>query len=82
MPDRVDTFQQRLVAVVRDHVIDPDLLADLGDEAGAEALRSRIPAESNVRTGDLGEILATEYVKVALGATAVQRLGPRPSPPG
>ena len=74
LPGRVEAFQQRLVAVVRDHIIDPDLLAELGDEAGAEALRSRIPAESNVRTGDLGEILATEYVKVALGATVVQRL--------
>src|SRR5258708_440437 len=39
-----------------------DLLARLGKPASARFIRDKIPAGPRIRSGDLGEILATEYV--------------------
>jgi hypothetical protein len=72
-------FLARVAGLVREAVIDPELIARLGDEAGAVALRARLPRNVNVRRGDLVEILASEYIRAVLGAVVVHRLRVKPN---
>ncbi len=55
-----------LALVVLKHYIDPVSLAHtlnlLGKSAAAEKLRIKLPQTKTLRSGDLGEILATEYI--------------------
>jgi len=52
-----------LVDVVADHLIDLSVIEKMGGfEASAHVLRNRLPVRKKDRSGDLGEILATEYV--------------------
>ena len=39
-----------------------DILEKLGNEAAAKYLRTKFPAKQNLRSGDLGEIFASEYI--------------------
>lgn len=52
--------------IVRSHYEDPDVIADdlkrLGYKKTAAFLRKELPASRRARSGDLGEILATEFV--------------------
>ena len=56
---------RHIVKVIRSHYHDLELIAQdverLGHEAASKILRSRIPKRHNVRSGDLGEILGTEF---------------------
>ena len=56
---------RHIVKVIRSHYHDLELLARdverLGHEAASKILRSRIPKRHNSRSGDLGEILGTEF---------------------
>ena len=56
----------RLTEVVRAHYDDPDSIADdieeLGYEGAAEILREQLPETASAKSGDMGEILATEFV--------------------
>lgn len=49
------------------HYVDPDSIADtllkLGKPAAAQKLRTKLPEAKRIRSGDLGEILATEYIE-------------------
>jgi hypothetical protein len=72
-------FLARVAGLVREAVIDPALVAQLGDEDGALALRARLPRNVNVRRGDLVEILAAEYIRAVLGAVVVHRLRIKPN---
>jgi hypothetical protein len=61
-----DFVEVDLEAIVRSHYVDPAIIADdvahYGYEGAARVLREQMPAEGRSRSGDMGEILATEYV--------------------
>jgi hypothetical protein len=63
--------RKRLGAIVRDHYGKAEHIADdvaaLGFEGAAEILREVMPAGKRMRSGDLGEILATELTEEMLG---------------
>ncbi|KAA8474836.1 uncharacterized protein DUF1837 [Arcticibacter tournemirensis] len=60
-------IEKLLYTVVRSHYDDLDRIADtvneLGYKAAEKILRGRIPQTKKARSGDLGEILATEFAK-------------------
>lgn len=62
----LDDAGNDLALAVPEHYIDPDSLAHtlelLGKPAAAEKLRIKLPQTKTLRSGDLGEILATEYI--------------------
>lgn len=58
-----DEVFRELVDVVADHLVDLSVIENMGGlEASAHVLRHRLPQRKKDRSGDLGEILATEYV--------------------
>lgn len=60
---RRDEVFGELVNVVADHLVDLSVIEKMGGfEASAHVLRNRLPQRKKDRSGDLGEILATEYV--------------------
>ncbi len=59
---RDDIFDE-LVYVVADHLIDLTVIEKMGGfEKSSHILKNRLPQTKQIRSGDLGEILATEYV--------------------
>lgn len=58
-------------AVVRTHYMSPEIaaqrVADLGSPATAKILRELLPKTKAARSGDLGEVLATEIAEQTLG---------------
>jgi hypothetical protein len=56
-----------VATVVPNHYIDPESIAHtlkrLGKPAAAQKLRTKLPLTKTLRSGDLGEILATEYIE-------------------
>ncbi|SMD04482.1 Hachiman antiphage defense system protein HamA [Primorskyibacter flagellatus] len=56
----------KTIAVVPNHYARSadvaDILEKLGKEAAAKYLRTKFPAKQNLRSGDLGEIFASEYI--------------------
>jgi hypothetical protein len=69
--DGRETIQTQLCETVRSHYDSLDRIADdiekLGYEVAAEILRERLPRTKKARSGDLGEILASELVEEELG---------------
>ena len=68
-----------LQKLVRAHYVDPKVtakrLTTLGAPGTAELLRDHIPTKKRARSGDLGEILATEVAEQQLGYTVpIRRL--------
>lgn len=66
-------------AVVRTHYVSPEIaarrVADLGAPATAKILRELLPKTKTARSGDFGEVLATEVAEQTLGFTVpVRRL--------
>lgn len=66
-------------AVVRTHYVSPEIaaqrVADLGAPATAKILRELLPKTKAARSGDFGEVLATEVAEQTLGFTVpVRRL--------
>lgn len=53
--------------VVKDHFVKADILARLGYSRAAKYLENKLPTEIKTQSGDLGEILATEYVRECAG---------------
>lgn len=57
--------------VVRSHYVDPEItakrIAELGAPKTAELLKEHLPLRKQARSGDLGEILATELTERKLG---------------
>ena len=69
----------RLRQIVRSHYVAPEVaakrLADLGAPQTAALLREHLPTSKKARSGDLGEILATEIAECRLAyAVPVRRL--------
>ncbi|QIH34549.1 Hachiman antiphage defense system protein HamA [Sphingobacterium sp. DR205] len=60
-----------LQEIIRSHYNDLALIADdikhLGYKNASAVLKARLPQTRRARSGDLGEILATEYIEYALG---------------
>jgi len=77
-PD-LNTARDFAAAVVPDHYTSPEHVArvfeNLGKPAVAALLRTKLPTDKSKRSGDLGEIIATEYVDERTGfSTPVKRL--------
>ena len=51
-----------IVASVMDHLVGDDVLSRLRYAKAAQAIRNRIPTGKRIRSGTLGEIIATDYV--------------------
>ncbi|KAB2704075.1 MULTISPECIES: Hachiman antiphage defense system protein HamA [Pseudomonadota] len=66
-----DAIRESLAETVRSHYDRLDRIADdvarLGYEGAAEILRAQLPQTAKGRSGDLGEILATELVEEGIG---------------
>lgn len=60
-----------LIDLLPDHYADPDTIArtleTLGKPAAADKLRIRIPETKKTRSGDIGEVLATDYIEEQIG---------------
>ena len=74
-----DEIRDALAEVVRSHYERLERIADdvarLGFETAAEILRAELPQTPTARSGDLGEILATELVEEEIGVRVpVRRL--------
>lgn len=71
--------QEKAVETLPDHYAAPEkvahVLQHLGKEAAGEYLRWKLPTKPSLRSGDLGEIFATEYIEERTGFSApVKRL--------
>lgn len=64
--DHDQIAHDRTVAIVPAHYARKedvaDILESLGKEASAKYLRTKLPPKQNLRSGDLGEIFAAEYI--------------------
>ncbi|MEX2172562.1 MAG: Hachiman antiphage defense system protein HamA [Pirellulales bacterium] len=57
-----DTAIAGIHAALRDHLYGADVLDQMDFPAAAQVVRDALPTEKKIRSGDLGEIFATEYV--------------------
>ena len=66
-PDDFDSLVEQLVALLPDHYIDPlsvaSTLERLGKPAAAQKLRLKLPEVKKIRSGDIGEIITTDYIE-------------------
>ena len=66
-----DAVHENLVETIRSHYVLLEIIADdmkrLGYEKASELLRNQMPQRAISRSGDLGEILATELVEEEIG---------------
>lgn len=70
-PDEFQNIKNALIALLPDYYVDPQsiagTLARLGKNAAAQKLLTKIPEVKNIRSGDIGEILASDYIEESLG---------------
>lgn len=66
---KAEEFQNlvdELIALLPDYYIDPLSIADtlerLGKPAAAEKLRVKLPEAKKIRSGDMGEVITTDYI--------------------
>ncbi|RJS94620.1 Hachiman antiphage defense system protein HamA [Salinisphaera sp. Q1T1-3] len=76
---KLDKACERAAAVVPEHYTSPEHFArvfeNLGKPGVAGLLRTKLPTEKTKQSGDLGEILATEYIDERTGfSTPIKRL--------
>ncbi len=66
-PEEFEGLVARLVGVLPDYYIDPISIAStlerLGKSAAAQKLRDKIPEVKNIRSGDIGEVIAADYIE-------------------
>jgi len=77
--EKLETAHTLAVAAVSNHYASPEHLARIFDKLGklgvADFLRMKLPTKVSLRSGDLGEILATEYIdECTRFTTPVKRL--------
>ncbi len=64
--ESIEVARTNITAVVPDHYASPERLADILDRLGkpavANLLRTKLPTTPTLRSGELGEIYATEYI--------------------
>ena len=67
--EEFDNLVTVLVDALPDYYIDPESIAStlerLGKQAAAHKLRLKIPEATKIRSGDIGEILSTDYIEEA-----------------
>lgn len=65
-PEEFDNLKNRLVEVLPECYVDPQSIAStlerLGKVAAAQKLRIKIPQVKTIRSGDIGEVLTTDYI--------------------
>lgn len=65
--DEFDSLVSALVKMVPDHYIAPDSVADilerLGKKAAAQKLKDKTPEVQKMRSGDIGEIVTTDFIE-------------------
>lgn len=66
-PEEFDDLVSELIKIVPEHYIAPNSVADilerLGKKASAQKLRDKIPEVKKIRSGDIGEILTTDFIE-------------------
>ena len=70
-PDEFENLVGELINIIPDYYVDPLSIADtlerLGKKVAAEKLRIKIPEVKNIRSGDIGEVLASDYIEESTG---------------
>lgn len=70
-PEEFHNLKNALISLLPDTYADPQsiagTLARLGRPAAAQKLLTKIPEVKNIRSGDIGEVLATDYIEEYLG---------------
>lgn len=65
-PEEFDSIVNGLINILPDHYVDPASVAStlhrLGKQAAAKKLLTKIPEVIKIRSGDIGEVLAADYV--------------------
>lgn len=66
-PEEFDSLKRALTDALPAHYVDPTsiagTLARLGKNAAAQKLLTKIPKVKKIRSGDIGEVLATNYIE-------------------
>lgn len=66
-PEEFDSLVSELVDLLPSHYIAPESIADilnrLGKNSAAKKLRDKIPEVKNIRSGDVGEVITTDYIE-------------------
>lgn len=66
-PEEFNALRDALIDTLPDYYIDPQsiagTLARLGKTAAAEKLLTKIPEVKNIRSGDIGEVLTSDYIE-------------------
>ena len=66
-PAEFDSLISELVDLLPNYYISPESIADilsrLGKNAAAQKLRDKIPDVKNIRSGDVGEVITTDYIE-------------------
>jgi hypothetical protein len=66
-----NNLKDALIGLLPDYYVDPQsiagTLARLGKTAAAQKLLTKIPETKNIRSGDIGEVLASDYIEESLG---------------
>lgn len=66
-PEEFDSLVSELVDLLPSHYIAPEsivnILNRLGKAAAAQKLRDKIPEVKNIRSGDVGEVITTDYIE-------------------
>jgi uncharacterized protein DUF1837 len=66
-PTEFDSLVSELIDLLPSHYIAPESIADilyrLGKGAAARKLRNKIPEVKNIRSGDVGEVITTDYIE-------------------
>lgn len=70
-PSEFNNLKDALIGLLPDYYVDPQsiagTLARLGKPAAAQKLLTKIPEVKNIRSGDIGEVLASDYIEESLG---------------
>lgn len=66
-PEEFDNLKNALISVIPDYYVDPQsiagTLARLGKNAAAQKLLTKIPEVKKIRSGDIGEVLTSDYIE-------------------
>jgi hypothetical protein len=66
-PEEFDSLVSELIGLLPSHYIAPesiiDILNRLGKSAAAQKLKDKIPVAKNIRSGDIGEVITTDYIE-------------------
>ncbi|WP_024604939.1 MULTISPECIES: Hachiman antiphage defense system protein HamA [unclassified Pseudoalteromonas] len=70
-PSEFNKLKDALIGILPGYYVDPQsmagTLARLGKDATARKLLTKIPEVKNIRSGDIGEVLASDYIEESLG---------------